>query len=382
MKKKFLLCTPGTFHYFDLAKALHKSKQLKKIVSGYPLYKLKKYNLPKGVIKSFGLYQIVIRILFKFKINFLNGLIKKLNMKNFLKLDKISSKYITQSDIFLALSGTGLNTGIQFKKKNKIYICERASSHISHAVKILKTEYKKFGINYDVDQKIVDREIKEYKSANFILVPSRFVQKTFAQKGIFNTKIITYPSDNKIFYYKKERDYKSKTFKIIFVGGITLRKGVHYLLDAFNNLNFENKELHLVGSISNDLKLFKNKILYPNIFLHGHKSHSEINELFNKSNVFVMPSLEEGAAISVAQAMNTGLPVIVTENTGWKENVLKYKTGYVVKPKNASSIQNKLQYLNDNRSKLEFFSKNALQFSKNRSWDNYVKDLNKIIRNI
>ena len=95
-----------------------------------------------------------------------------------------------------------------------------------------------------------------------------------------------------------------------------------------------------------------------------------------------MPSLEEGAAISVAQAMNTGLPVIVTENTGWKENVQKYKTGYVVKPKNASSIQNKLQYLNDNRSKLEFFSKNALKFSKNRSWDNYVKDLNKIIRNI
>ena len=162
-------------------------------------------------------------------------------------------------------------------------------------------------------------------------MPSRFVQKTFAQKGIFNTKIITYPSDNKIFYYKKERDYKSKTFKIIFVGGIILRKGVHYLLDAFNNLNFENKELHLVGSISNDLKLFKNKILYPNIFLHGHKSHSEINELFNKSNVFVMPSLEEGAAISVAQAMNTGLQLLLQKIQGWKENVLKYKTGYCSK---------------------------------------------------
>ena len=102
MKKKFLLCTPGTFHYFDLAKALHKSKQLTKIVSGYPLYKLKKYNLPKGVIKSFGLYQIVIRFLFKFKINVSNGLLKKLNMKNFLKLDKISSKYIPQSDIFFS----------------------------------------------------------------------------------------------------------------------------------------------------------------------------------------------------------------------------------------------------------------------------------------
>lgn len=45
----------------------------------------------------------------------------------------------------------------------------------------------------------------------------------------------------------------------------------------------------------------------------------------NQSHLFVMPSIEEGAAISVAQAMNTGLPVIVTENTGWKETVQKIK---------------------------------------------------------
>jgi len=104
--------------------------------------------------------------------------------------------------------------------------------------------------------------------------------------------------------------------------------------------------------------------------------------LLNKSHLFVMPSLEEGAAISVAQAMYTGLPVIVTENTGWKENVNKYNTGYVVRPMNSSSIQKKIHYLYNHRSKLEIFSKNSLKFSKNRNWDTYVKDLNKVIKNI
>jgi len=380
--KKFLLCTPGKFHYFDLANALNKNNQLSKIITGYPLFKIKKFNIPNHLIKSSSLYQILYRFFLKIGFRSQHFYLNQIIWNNFLNLDKIASRYENGSDIFLSLSGAGLDTGKRFRKAGKIYICERASSHIRFVSKILKIEYKKFKINFELDKRIVNREIKEYKAANIILVPSRFVQKTFESEGIFNTKIITFPSDNKIFYYKKKRNFYANNFKIIFVGGLTLRKGVHYLLDAFNNLKFQNKELHLVGSLSNDFKLFKNKLLSKNIFVHGHKSHAKINDLLNNSNVFVMPSLEEGAAISVAQAMNTGLPVIVTENTGWKENVQKYKTGYVVKPMNASSIQNKLQYLNDNRSKLEFFSKNALKFSKNRSWDNYVKDLNKIIRNI
>ena len=382
MKKKFLLTTPGTFHYFDLAKALYKKKQLTKIVTGYPLFKLKKFNLPNQYIKSFSFYQIIMRIFLKFQINPSNFFLRNINFKNFLKLDEISSNYLDQSQIFLALSGTGLNTGIKFRKHNKIYICERASSHISFAINILKKEYKKFGINYEVDRKIIDREIEEYKSANFILVPSRFVQKTFEQYGLYNTKIINFASNNKIFYFKKKRNFHSKNFKIIFVGALSLRKGVHYLVEAFNQLKIKNIELHLIGSNTSDFKLIKDKFSHPNIFLYGHKTQSEINDLLNKSHLFVMPSLEEGAAISVAQAMYTGLPVIVTENTGWKENVNKYNTGYVVRPMNSSSIQKKIYYLYNHRSKLEIFSKNSLKFSKNRNWDTYVKDLNKLIKNI
>ena len=57
LKKKFLLCTHGTFHYFNLAKALNKKEQLLKIISGYPFIKLKKFNLPKFLIDANGLYQ-------------------------------------------------------------------------------------------------------------------------------------------------------------------------------------------------------------------------------------------------------------------------------------------------------------------------------------
>ena len=155
-----------------------------------------------------------------------------------------------------------------------------------------------------------------------------------------------------------------------------------YLLDAFNRLNFKGKELHLVGLKTSDYRLFKHKIDFSKTILHGHLSQSKVNELLNKSDVFVMPSLEEGAAIAVAQAMNTGLPVIVTKNTGWEEVVRKNNTGYVIDIKNSKMLYQKLNHLSKNKSILQKFSRNSLKYSKNKTWDNYVSELNHLVNTV
>jgi len=385
MKKKFLLCTHGTFHYFNLAKALLKKKQLVKIISGYPYFKLSRYKIPKSYIEPTGFYQSLNFIFRKLGFQNNNFILNFLNWNSSLTVDKKSSKFINQSDVFLSLSGGGLNTGRQFVKNKKIYICERASTHILYAKKILRKEYAKYNIKFDIDQKFVDREIAEYKSASKILVPSKFVQKTFEKQGLFNTTVLTYPSDQSVFFKKKklfDKKFQSKNFKILFVGGLTLRKGVPYLLKAFNQLPFKNKELHLIGSVSKEYKLFKNLINIQNTFIYGHLNQKKINNLMNQSHLFVMPSIEEGAAISVAQAMNTGLPVIVTENTGWKETVQKNKNGFVVPIMNSKKIYEKILYLKKNPKLLKKYSLNSLNYSKNKTWDQYVDQLNKLIASL
>lgn len=385
MKKNFLLCTHGTFHYFNLAKALLKKKQLVKIISGYPYFKLTKYNIPKSYIEATGFYQSLNFIFRKLGFQNNNFILNFLNWNSSLKVDKKSSKFINHSDVFLSLSGGGLNTGRQFIKNKKIYICERASSHILYARKILKKEYAKYHIKFDIDQKFIDREIAEYKSASKILVPSRFVQKTFENHGLFNTTVLTYPSDHSVFFKIKnifEKKFQSKNFKILFVGGLTLRKGVPYLLKAFNQLPFINKELHLIGSVSKEYKLFKNLINRQNTFVYGHLDQKKINYLMNQSHLFVMPSIEEGAAISVAQAMNTGLPVIVSENTGWKDTVQKNENGFVVPIMNSKKIYEKILYLKKNQKLLKKYSLNSLKYSKNKTWDQYVDQLNKLIASL
>ena len=383
-KKKFLLVTPGTFHYFDLAKALNKKNQLVRIITGYPKFKLTKFKLPNDLIISSGFFQIMIQCFNKVRINLNNFFLSTIQIFGFKKVDNLALNYLNDSDVLLALSGCGLKSGNFFKENNKIYICERSSSHILFINEILKEEYAKYGIKFNIDQRIIKRELKEYEQSDFVLVPSKFAQNTFKKYNIFKTKVLTFPSNNKIFKSKNKKKifFSSNKFKIIYVGSLSLRKGLPYLLDAFNRLNFKGKELHLVGLKTNDYRLFKHKIDFSKTILHGHLSQSKVNNLLNKSDVFVMPSLEEGAAIAVAQAMNTGLPVIVTKNTGWEEVVRKNNTGYVIDIKNSKMLYQKLNHLSKNKSILQKFSRNSLKYSKNKTWDNYVSQLNQLVNTL
>jgi len=383
-KKNFLLVTPGTFHYFDLAKALNKKNQLVRIITGYPKFKLTKFKLPNDLIISSGFFQIMIQCFNKVRINLNNFFLSTIQIFGFKKVDNLALNYLNDSDVLLALSGCGLKSGNFFKENNKIYICERSSSHILFINEILKEEYAKYGIKFNIDQRIIKRELKEYEQSDFVLVPSKFAQNTFKKYNIFKTKVLTFPSNNKIFKSKNKKKifFSSNKFKIIYVGSLSLRKGLPYLLDAFNRLNFKGKELHLVGLKTNDYRLFKHKIDFSKTILHGHLSQSKVNNLLNKSDVFVMPSLEEGAAIAVAQAMNTGLPVIVTKNTGWEEVVRKNNTGYVIDIKNSKMLYQKLNHLSKNKSILQKFSRNSLKYSKNKTWDNYVSQLNHLVNTV
>jgi len=383
-KKNFLLVTPGTFHYFDLAKALNKKNQLVRIITGYPKFKLTKFKLPNDLIISSGFFQIMIQFFNKVRINLNNFFLSTIQIFGFKKVDNLALNYLNDSDVLLALSGCGLKSGNFFKENNKIYICERSSSHILFINEILKEEYAKYGIKFNIDQRIIKRELKEYEQSDFVLVPSKFAQNTFKKYNIFKTKVLTFPSNNKIFKSKNKKKifFSSNKFKIIYVGSLSLRKGLPYLLDAFNRLNFKGKELHLVGLKTNDYRLFKHKIDFSKTILHGHLSQSKVNNLLNKSDVFVMPSLEEGAAIAVAQAMNTGLPVIVTKNTGWEEVVRKKSTGYVIDIRNSKILYQKLNHLIKNKSILEKFSRNSLKYSKNKTWDNYVSQLNQLVNTL
>lgn len=376
MKNRYIISNPGKFHHFEVARELHKMEMLNKIICGYPWFKLKNEDIPKNKIISLSFNTFLTRYLYDGKLK------DYLNINQFKKIDRVSKKYLDGTDVFLGLSGSSLETGKEAKKRNITYICERASTHINFQNDILKNEYEKLNMNYrEINSWTIERELSEYENADLILVPSNFVQKTFSEKGINKTKVLNYGSWSGKFY--PIRDYKrdDDNFNLTFIGQLSVQKGFHTLLETFNKIRYTKKKLHIIGSKTNDFKFLIKKIKFDEtkVKFYGHQTHDEINKILNKSDLFILPSVQEGMASVILQSISAGCPVLITENTGAKELVEKYNCGIVVKLDEINMIPEIVLDLIDNREKLELIKENTKKASTGHTWQDYTIKLNEIV---
>jgi len=380
-KRKYLLNSAGKFHHFEIAKALLKKNQLSKIISGYPWFKLKKEGIPKRFVEANGLMRVLREPLIKLKS--FKQIDHFLNIYAHKKIDAITSKIIDENndiDVLFSQSKCGLESGKNIKSKGKLYVCDRTSTHIDFQNNILQEEYKELNLEYTpIKSWYLDRERKEYEAADMILVPSNFNKSTFEDNLKDKVKVLEFGVNNKIFF-RNENIKKSNThFDILFLASKSVRKGLHYLIEAFKKFKHPKKRLHVIGSNTSDSRFYEKKLQQENIIIYGHVDHSKLNDLINICHVYVLPSIEEGFAISILQVAAAGCPVIVTENTGAGDFVRRSNCGFVVPIRNINSIVDKLTLLADNRILLNKLSFNAQNYSKENNWEMYFKKLESII---
>ena len=222
---------------------------------------------------------------------------------------------------------------------------------------------------------MIKKEIEEYDLADFICVPSQYVKETFIKYGIKKDKIIKIPYgvDLKEFCVVESKKRKDNKFRIISTGSISVRKGSHYLLEAFKELSLPNSELIFVGSFDPDFKkIIKRYSNIKNIRFIKKQKQELLKNFYNDSDIFVICSIEEGLAMVQAQAMACGLPVICTTNTGGSEIIDDNINGYIIPIKDTQSLKDRIKKLYNDRRKLKQMSKSAYEKANNElSWEKY-----------
>ena len=386
MKKlNFLTTCHSKWHYFDVAKSLNDKGQLVKLVTGYPNFKSKEYNIPNTKIDSFPYFVMIDYLLHGSHNYFINKIRDKIQFFNAKRISQAAIKYFENSDIMLSISGSGFWSLDQFKQMGKIYICERSSSHIKYQRDILMDEYNSFKLknilNLEFSNWKVDNEIYEYENADFILTPSKFVSDSFKDKGHKNIIEVRFGVNTDEFKVLNKKNSKD-TFDILFVGQLSLRKGLHYLLDAFEKFKHPKKRLHIAGPKILDYKFFLDKIKSNDkIIFHGRTVKNDLIKLYNLADVFVLPTLEEGYSYVISEALACGCPVIVTVNSGAEEYVNEKKCGMVIPIRNSDKILENLEILSSDKNLRDELSYNASKKSSRRSWNDYTDDLNRKIVN-
>jgi 4-aminobutyrate aminotransferase-like enzyme len=151
-----------------------------------------------------------------------------------------ASQRISESNILIASSRSGLEAGNKIKKYGGIFVCDRGSTHIEFQNEILKDEYKNLKLPYHpISNESIHRECEEYSLSDFIAVPSTCVLNSFLKKGINKNKLFLNPYGVNLETFSPQPKIKSEDFIVIYVGQLSVRKGIFYLLEAFKKLKIK-----------------------------------------------------------------------------------------------------------------------------------------------
>jgi len=213
---------------------------------------------------------------------------------------------------------------------------------------------------------------------DYFISPSEFVKESLLKLGINEDKIFVVPFGVDINKFKPIEKKHNETFKVAFSGNVNKRKGIPFLIRAWKELNLKNAELHIYGRIYPEVKNYLKDAKKYNIFLHGFTKN--IEKVLPYHDIYVFPSLLEGSAKSIYEALACGLPVITTKNSG--SIVEDGKEGFIIPTCNVEAIKEKILYFYKNRKKIKELGLNARKKAEKYTWENYGKNIADIYEKI
>ena len=363
------VCCPTKFHAFYLAEQLNKHHALRKLYTSYYGRWGKKVNnlnievptdkVSTNLASAFLFYGYPIGSeLFRFR--------------NF---GRWVAKQITDENIVVSWGLSALPIIERAHQLGVIVVVERGSSHARYQRDILLDEYERWGastvkLRRSFSQERMEQELLEYKLADYISIPSSFVERTFLSNGISKEKLIKVPYGVNLAEFK-QLTKNDNVFRVIYAGGMTLQKGVHYLLKAFAELNLPGAELWLVGGKSPEIDPFFKQYEGKFVFF-GQQPQVKLHEYYSQCSVFAMCSIQEGMAMVQPQGMACGLPLICTTNTGGDDLIEDGKEGFVIPIRDAEALKEKILFFYENQAACAEMGQAAKErVSKGYTWNDY-----------
>ena len=177
---------------------------------------------------------------------------------------------------------------------------------------------------------------------------------------------------------------ESKELKILFLGNIIERKGLHTLLEAIRTLTFDPSiklraglRLEIVGSLTTDPAYAKQMQdfvtvngLSSIVTFHGALNNEPLRQILQQSHVLVVPSSYEGFGIVYLEGMGFGLPAIGTTAGAAGEVIEQGLTGYLIEPHDSTALAAHISQLASDRSLLTKLSLHArTRFTQQTLWN-------------
>lgn len=223
------------------------------------------------------------------------------------------------------------------------------------------------------------------KNADEIIVLSKNVQDYFkteyGRKTVFIPNGVSKPLIVEAEIIKEKFNLEKDSY-ILFLGRMVPEKGIHYLINAFKNIETDKKLVIAGGASDTDSYYTELKELAKSddrIIFTGFVQGKELDELYSNAYIYCLPSDLEGMPLSLLEAMSYG-NCCLTSDIDECTQVIEDK-GVTFKKSDLNDLKNKLQELCKKKKIVEEYKKHAQNFILEKyNWDDVVDKTLKLYR--
>jgi glycosyltransferase involved in cell wall biosynthesis len=250
----------------------------------------------------------------------------------------VARRYGGRFDLVYGMEHSSLATFERQKADGKLCVLRQVTAHARTLSLIVRRETERFPdlVNpyhrtlLAAEDKIVRRKEAEYALSDLIVANSDYVRKTFIANGVSPERIVAVPTGCPAADLIGARSGAgSQPLRFLYVGALSLRKGFPYLLEAWRSVDpGRHAELWIVGKPEFEISgLLEGE---SNIRHLGLLTKDELRDVYRQADVMVLPTLCEGLAHSVLEALSFGLPVVTTEASGAGNLIVSGENGLLV----------------------------------------------------
>jgi glycosyltransferase involved in cell wall biosynthesis len=232
----------------------------------------------------------------------------------------------------------------------------------------------------DSEEKLV-RKDAELRLADRILVASSFTKMTLEECPfpIAPITVIPYGANDVLSPQDKVvRSSAGSVLRVLFVGGLSQRKGIADLFEAMEILGSQ-AELTVIGRKPTEACAALNSALGKHRWIESLPREQILAEM-RAHDVLVFPSLFEGFGLVVTEALSQGLPVITTSHTCGPDVLTEGEDGFIVPIRDPEAIAEKLQRLHRDRERLAAMSVAARKKAETLTWESYRQGVVEVVR--
>lgn len=381
---RYTLIVQGRFHAFALAKALLELDAPVHVLTNYPAFVAERFGLPARHITGCTPLGLVHRFTYRWHLDSAFPPLVRFLHQSF---SRWAARQIINNppELIHPFSGVAkeLYDELDRSKLAPVRILARGSAHIREQYRELYREGARAG-NPKIDLPstwMIRREMEEYRRSDHIATLSSYARSSFLSRGYSPGKIMLLPLGSDVSQFRPVRAIVDDRLKrlqsgallsVLGTGSFCLRKGAIDFIAAARAMH-GTMSFRWVGNITPDAAALA-AAARDVIEFCPRVPEQELPRHYNAADVFVLPTVEDGFAITLAQARAACMPIIASSHSAAPDLIKEGTNGWVILPRDPAAMIDRLLRLHENRTLATAMVESLWQNCDTRDWLDVGRD--------